>query len=204
VRGTLGKTLQDFPSPAFGALSRKRERGKGVLFPIPNLQSPIPAFPAGFTLIEILVVLLIIAVLAAALVIAAGGSSERQLANAAERFQMLLGHACGEAELTGREIGAVVAADGYTFKRLDGDLWNIMDGELRPRRWPDGARLQFTRDGRPLELAAPERDTPQIVCFSSGELTPFALTLALGDNPLRYRLRGSDDGTLNTERIQSP
>jgi general secretion pathway protein H len=150
--------------------------------------------------------MLIVAVLAAALVIAVGGTSQRQLANTTERFQALLGHACGEAELTGREIGAVIAADGYAFRRLDGDGWHAMgrNDELRPRSWPNGVRLQFTRDGRPLELAAPGDATPQIVCFSSGEMTPFALVLALGDSPARYRLQGGDDGTLKIQRIESP
>lgn len=163
------------------------------------------AAQAGFTLIEILVVMVISAILVAALTIAVGGSSERQLANAAERFQALLGHACGEAERSGREIGAVVAADGYAFRRLDGDAWQAFarDGELRARRWPSGLRVQFMREGRPLDVATTQDDAPQLVCFSSGELTPFALTLALGDTAVRYRISGAEDGTLKAERIEA-
>ena len=80
-----------------------------------------PRLLQGFTLIELLVVVVIVGVLAAALVIAIGGSTERQVANAAERFQALLGHACSEAELSGREIGVRLDIDGYAFRRLDGD-----------------------------------------------------------------------------------
>jgi general secretion pathway protein H len=160
----------------------------------------------GFTLIELLVVVVIVGVLVAALTLAIGGSSERQLANASERFTALLGHACNQAELSGREIGVSVAADGYVFSRLDRDEWHAFgkDGELRARRWPTGLHVELTRAGRPLELAAAGRETPQLVCFSSGELSPFGLVLALGDASARYRIEGADDGTLKAERVETP
>jgi general secretion pathway protein H len=154
----------------------------------------------GFTLIELLVVVVIVGVLAAALAISIGGSSQRVLDNATGRFQALLGQACEQAELTGREIGVVVSATGYAFQQLNGSEWQEPggNGELRARRWPDGLRIELSREGRPLELASAEQPTPQLVCFSSGELTPFALTLALGDT--RLRVVGKDDGSVQRER----
>jgi general secretion pathway protein H len=155
----------------------------------------------GFTLIELLVVVVIVGVISAALVIAIGGSSERQLANASDRFEALVGHACNQAELTGREIGIAVSATGYAFSRLDRDEWHALaDGELRARSWPDGLHIDMTRAGRTVTLAGPGHDTPQLVCFSSGELTPFAVVLSLGDATARYRVEGKDDGTLESER----
>jgi general secretion pathway protein H len=164
-------------------------------FPTPHSRRP-----TGFTLIELLVVVVIVGVLAAALAISIGGSSARVLGNTAERFQALLGQACEQAELTGREFGVVVAADGYSFVRLHGGEWHAVgaDGELRARRWPDGLRIEFVREGRPLELATPAQDSPQLVCFSSGELTPFALTLALGDAGMR--IVGTDDASITIDR----
>lgn len=158
---------------------------------------------SGFTLIELLVVVVIVGVLAAALVIAVGATGERQLANASDRFVALLGHACDTAELSGREIGVAVSAEGYSFKRLDGDAWREFDSqdELRPRRWPTGLNLEFSRAGQPLDLVTPEHDTPQLVCFSSHELTPFALTLALGDGSARYRISGTDDVTIGVDKL---
>ncbi|HEY0180377.1 MAG TPA: type II secretion system minor pseudopilin GspH [Dokdonella sp.] len=162
---------------------------------------------AGFTLIELLVVSIVVAIVAAAATLAIGSGSERELANASERFHALLGHACAEAELSGREIGARVAADGYAFQRLDGDVWRDLgrDGELRPRRWPAGLHVELARDGRRLALAEDDGDAaaPQLVCFSSGELTPFTLSLALGETPVRYRVRGVDDGTLTLDRLDA-
>lgn len=165
---------------------------------------PCSRLSRGFTLIEILVVVVIVGVLALALTIAVGGSGERKLANEAERFQALLAHACGEAELGGREIGIVLASDGYAFRRLDGADWHAPGGdELRERSWPGGLRFELRRDGRVLEPASPKHPTPQLVCFSSGEMTPFVLTLALGDVPASWRISGNDDGTLAGERVEA-
>ena len=164
-----------------------------------------PRIPRGFTLIEILVVVVIVGVLAAALTIAVAGGSERKLANESERFQSLLAHACSEAELGGREIGVVLGSDGYAFRRLDGADWHAQGGdELRDRSWPAGLRFDLRRDGRPLEPATPKNPAPQLVCFSSGEMTSFVLTLALGDATARYRITGSDDGSLASERVETP
>ena len=167
------------------------------------IETPRPQ--SGFTLLEVLVVVVITAILVAALTLSIAGTSERQLANASERFQALLGQACNQAELSGREIGAVISADGYTFLRLDRDSWRALagDGELRARHWPAGMRVELTREGRPVALASTPQDAPQLVCFSSGEATPFALVLALGEVPVRYRLKGDDDGTLKADRIES-
>lgn len=156
----------------------------------------------GFTLIELLVVVAIIGVLALAVTLSVRGSAERQLLREAERFQALIGQACMQAELTGREIGVVVGSNGYSFRLLTGNAWQDVanDGELRARPWVEGLRTELSREGRSVDLVAGGDATPQLVCFSSGELTPFALTLALGD-AARYRVSGADDATLKTERI---
>ena len=168
-------------------------------FPIPHSRPP-----PGFTLIELLVVVVIVGVLAAALVLSIGASSERVLDNTVERFQALLGQACEHAELTGREIGVVVTTAGYTFQQLDGSEWRALgtSAELRARSWPDGLRIELGHAGRTLELSTPEQGTPQLVCFSSGEMTPFASTFALGD--ARMRIVGNEDGTLSSEQVEVP
>jgi len=152
----------------------------------------------GFSLIEVLVVVAVAAVLAATLTLAIAGNGQRRLDGAAEQFRALLAHACDEAELGGREIGVTLGADGYAFSRLDGSQWRAFAAgdELRARHWPSGLRVGLERDGRPLDLGGALARAPQLVCFSSRELTPFALTLALGDPPLRRRVTGAIDATL--------
>jgi len=158
--------------------------------------------PRGFTLIELLVVVAIIGVLALALTLSIRGSTERQLTREAERFQTLVGQACTQAELTGREIGVTVDASGFSFRLLAGTRWQqIADGELRPRTWLDALRVALSREGRAVDLSVSPDAPPQVVCYSSGELTPFALTLTLGDAP-RYRVTGADDATLKVARLE--
>jgi general secretion pathway protein H len=158
---------------------------------------------AGFTLIEILVVIVIVGVIALAVTLniaTAGG--ERQLAREAERLRALVNHACDQAELSGREIGIRVAADGFSFLQLGFDGWqaNESRAELRPRRWETGIAADLLRDGKAIRLDGPADNVPQIVCFSSGELSPFLLRLELGDVPYRYELHGEADGHVELRR----
>ncbi len=160
----------------------------------------------GFTLIELLVVVAIVGVLALALTLSVANSSERRLEAAAERFAALVGHACEQSELRGREIGIVIAPDGYAFLRLDREGWQPFTGEdaLRTREWPAGTRPTLAREGRPLELVHGEaREVPQLVCFASGELTPFALDLALGDSRAHYRVEAQGDSVPSMTRVDA-
>lgn len=162
--------------------------------------------PCGFTLIEILVVIVIIGVLALAVTIGiATAGGERQLTREAERMQALVDHACIQAELSGREIGVRLDAGGYAFATLGFDGWMADErkDELRPRVWVTGLSVELMRDGHPLRLASDTSEPPQIVCFSSGELSPFVLRLHLGDIAAYYELRGESDGRIALVRIAS-
>ena len=155
-------------------------------------------------MIEILVVLVIIAVLALAVTISiATAGGERQLARESERLQALIVHACNQAELSGREIGVRVSAEGYAFSLLGFDGWSAsgQNDELRARSWLSGMQVALFRDGSELRLAEDESQAPQIVCFSSGELSPFVLRLQLGDAARRYEVRGQADGRVEVESV---
>lgn len=152
----------------------------------------------GFTLIEILVVVVILAVVSVAVMLstdAIGGA--RQLAQEADRVHALLGYACEQAELTGREIGLSMNRKGYRFSRLDHSDWvPITNDELRERKWLAGTDVQLSRDGHSVRVIDDFPDKPQLVCFSSGELTAFRLDLRLSDLAQGWRLDGAPDGTL--------
>lgn len=154
--------------------------------------------PSGFTLIEILVVVVILGVLAAALTLAVGvGGGERQLERQAEQVRALLGYACEHAELSGREIGVSMNTSGYRFSRLERDVWMAFrDGELRPRAWLANSSATLSRDGQRVEIALQFPEKPQLLCFSSGELTAFELEFRLPENSARYRLDGRPDGAV--------
>ena len=159
----------------------------------------------GFTLIELLVVVVILTVLAGALTLAVGGGGgERQLAREAEQLRALLGYACEQAELRGRDFGISLDARGYRFSIAERSDWlPARAGELRERTWISGTAPALTRDGRPVAVTGKAPEKPQLVCFSSGELTPFRLDLALADLPKRYRLEGAPDGDVKLSTVDS-
>jgi general secretion pathway protein H len=160
---------------------------------------------AGFTLIELLVVVVIAAVIAGALTLSIGGAGgERQLSRQAEQAQALIGYACEQAELTGRNIGLSFATDGMRFSQLESADWvAIRSTELRQRSWLDGMSSKLTSDDHQVQIAAAYPDKPQLVCFSSGELTPFRLELALADLPIIYRLDGQPDGDVKITTVNT-
>ena len=148
--------------------------------------------------------LVIVGVLALAVTISiASAGGERQLTRESERLQALIQYACTQAELTGREIGLRVSQQGYAFALLGFDGWlaEPQKNELRPRSWVTGLGVELYRDGRELQLARKDADVPQIVCFSSGELSPFLMRMQLGDVARRYELRGEADGRVRLSAV---
>ena len=148
--------------------------------------------------------LVIVAALALAVTISiATAGGERQLTRESERLQALIQYACTQAELTGREIGVRVSEQGYAFTLLGFDGWiaDPQKNELRPRSWVTGLGVELYRDGRQLRLAQNDADAPQIVCFSSGELSPFLMRMQLGDVARRYEVRGEADGRIRVDAV---
>lgn len=156
----------------------------------------------GFTLIEILVVVVILAVLAAAVSIAlSGAGGERQLEREAERLQALLGYACEHAETGGLAVGLSLVDGGYVFSQRNGDGWKAFtQGELRDREWPGNLRAELSRDGSRIEILPQPPEIPPVVCFASGELTPFRIDLGLPGLAVRWRLEGDMAGDVKRER----
>lgn len=151
-------------------------------------------------------VLVIVGVLALAITISvASAGGERQLTRESERMQALIAYACTRAELSGREIGVVIDGSGYAFTMLALDGWMAPEqqGELRPRTWVRGMRATIVRDGRETAIDGSTDGLPQIVCFSSGELSPFVLRMQLGDSA-RHELRGLADGRVELDALAAP
>jgi general secretion pathway protein H len=165
----------------------------------------------GFTLLEIAVVVAIIAVLATVAVIKlpqiSGGG--RELDEEMRRFTTLIDLAGEEAILEGRDLGVHIDDDRYTFYAFDPDrqAWLQMPEELRERVLPAGITLELELEGRPVTLTSTEPPKeedadgdaelvppPQVLVLSSGELTPFHLTMESEHADYRYEITGQPFG----------
>lgn len=140
---------------------------------------------AGFTLVEMLVVVVIIGVLAAGILLSLGltGGADRPLETERDRLSALLDYVREQAALQNREFGLRVYDGGYEFVTYEphSDLWDRVVDEkiLRDRKLPAGLSMTVRVDGRPVILPrADGKDlTPQIMLFSSGDMSLFEITV---------------------------
>ena len=159
----------------------------------------------GFTLLELLVVLVIIGILLTMASLSVGGGSEqRQLREEAKRITALLGLAADEAILKNQELLLAIEPEGYAFLTQDEKgKWIPIDstGSLRPRELPEGVSLSVAVE-EPLTTAKKaadgEEEPGQIWILSSGEMTPFTLTLHIKDGA-DYQLHGDLIGNLRLD-----
>ncbi len=141
-----------------------------------------------------MVVLVIVAIMATLLVIGGGDSSARKLQREAKGLATLLNLAADEAVMQGIELGLFIDGDGYQFMQLDPEsgLWEeVRQKPLQRHTFEQPYQLAFELDGERLGDLQRERlqqlakrtgddaQAPLILLLSSGELTPFRLTLQL-------------------------
>jgi general secretion pathway protein H len=97
-----------------------------------------------------------------------------------------------------------LGTSGYGFSVSGYQLWRPeTGGELRQRVLPDGVSLIASREGRPLELTSDAPQEPQLVCYASGELTPFEARIEL-DRDTAWVVTGEVDGTLVGHAPEGP
>jgi general secretion pathway protein H len=139
----------------------------------------------GFTLIEILVVVLIIGVMSAGMILSVTLTGrDRELEKESDRLLALINYAREQAELQTREYGVIFQDDNYEFVSYDvhRQIWRSIfeDDTLKLRRLPYGLNVKLKVETRLVVLKKPQdaKDkTPQVMIFSSGDLTQFEVTL---------------------------
>lgn len=146
----------------------------------------------GFTLLEILVVLVIIAVMAGLLVFAFNDSPQQRLRREANDLAMLLNAVTDEAVMRGVELGVVIDTNGYRFVVFDAEKkqWQaVAERGLAAHKFPEPYAIDVVLDGADVDKQVIERAKlfaqhtedeqlrPSILILSSGEVTPFTLTL---------------------------
>jgi general secretion pathway protein H len=150
-------------------------------------RSPAPRLAAarGFTLIEIMVVVLIIGVMSAGLLLSVSLTGrDRELEKESDRLLALINYAREQAELQTREYGIIFQDDNYEFVSYDvyRQVWRSVfeDDALVLRRLPYGLNVKLKVETRPVVLKKPadaKDKTPQVMIFSSGDLTQFEVTV---------------------------
>lgn len=163
----------------------------------------------GFTLIEILVVLVIISIVTAVGLLSLGSLGANPAAeNAAQKLAAITDLVAQQAVMRGQQYGLRVAPHAYEFLVYDGSKWSpVSDDELlRPRQLDSSVTLSLELQGTAIHLpvSKPAGDDllasdagdnqteikPQILLLSSGELTPFIITLRGTDGKYSYRVTG--------------
>lgn len=150
----------------------------------------------GFTLLELLVVVVLIAILMAAAVSTINFvARDADPRTEARRIAALASLAAEEAVLTGREYGLRLDDDEIVFLLFDETTgqWQLLTGDntFHSRPVPESLDFDLILEGQAIVLGeetSPDDaaddddddvpDPPQIMFLSSGEITPFTLTVS--------------------------
>ncbi len=99
----------------------------------------------------------------------------------AKRLEVLLGMARDEASVQAAEYGFKPEGDGYRFFMYDevAGRWQLVERRpFEPHKLPESMELTLSVEGDEFEIS--EAKAPPVLILSSGEMTPFELTIESG------------------------
>ena len=178
----------------------------------------------GFTLIELLVVIVILGISVAAVLPSIGLlQDDRELEREARRLAALIELAAEEAAMQSRDYGLRFGLHGYRFYEQDPQTgaWVELSGDeiLRERTVTEDLRFSLNLESRDIRLfEAIEGDrqrrdpddgpdpgpTPHVLLLSSGDTTPFELTLSRDFDDARAELTGDFLGRVELVTEEAP
>lgn len=153
----------------------------------------------GFTLIEILIVIIILGLLATVALFSLGGSTvRRELEQQSRELLLVLQVASERAILDNSEIGVQVENNQVRFLYYVPREQSWEEFTQRPfksQEWADTLAIALETESDPPRMPTNEENNerPDLVFFSSGETTPFRLSMSLAETP-DYRFRIETDG----------
>ena len=153
----------------------------------------------GFTLIELLVVVAIVAVLAGVVSTSFIGSGQNQaLEGFAHRMAQRIELARDRALQRNKEWGLYVNDDRYEFAEFNPVTQTWEPYSHRPfnsEAYASKVQMKAQVEAYAGQLGSEEDALPDIIFFSSGEVTPFALTIQPTSNISKMWLLESDGFT---------
>ncbi len=155
----------------------------------------------GFTLIELLVVVVIIGVLTSMIAVSLSPdkpSPQRE----SRRFYQVLEAARQQAVLFNQELGVELRGNSYRVLQWRAQQWRPLDTSLFSEYvLPESLSQTLWLDGLPnaTPSAGGDQPQPQIVFFSTGEVTPFGWTLNDPVESAQWRLSASPVGEFNLQ-----
>jgi len=145
----------------------------------------------GFTLLELLIVLVIIGITVSFIVLSLGlKNPQDELKEQGVRIAALMQLASEESILLGTELALQFNGDGYFFLNLKDDHWlEIKNDQIfRQREIPEHIAIDVSVEGASIG--------ERIYFFSTGEISPFVLTLNSQDTDARYQLNGNSQAVI--------
>jgi general secretion pathway protein H len=164
-----------------------------------------PSSERGFSLLELLVVVTIIGIMAGTAVLSMGIlGADREIEREVSRLRSLVELLREEALMQGRDYGLLFGETGYRFYIYDHAesswLEPTADRLLREHVLPEQLALAVTMEDRELVLAPRfdarvlEDPRPQVMIYSSGEITPFEAAIRRDGGSARFLVTGHIDG----------
>ena len=179
-------------------IQRIRQPAAGRLFALTPRHSS-----TGFTLLELMVVIVTVGIILSFMTLSTGTDQRaEQLEREAQRIVALLQLASEEAVMRSEQLALRVGETRYEFMILENGQWTPLadDRPLRPRELPAGIELRLElQENPPPGLTAEDSEQPQVFLLSSGEMTPFVLTISAPETEQRYAIKASLLGRLELE-----
>ena len=171
------------PSPACG-------RGAGVR---------VSAVHRGFTLVELLVVLFIISIVTSVALLSISRNEQKDMESYANEVTQMLTLAEQQAMLQPTVIGFRINQNTLQFTTMGTQANNkpqwsaINDSVLKARSIPSNYDVR-------IEMGN-EKNNPQIVISSNGDLTPFTIYIGKRGKKPSFVIKGDADGNVTNQAI---
>ena len=167
---------------ALGHAKRSAKLIRDQRLPSTRIPRSIPK-SKGFTLLEVLVVLSLVTILTGVVVLGfTGADTQQEVKGFAQRFAFRVELARQQALNSNREWGIYVEEQDYRFAEFSPDLGEWEEQSQRPfdaTEVPGFVTLRIETEGVGELPFSDGEHLPQILVFSSGEVTPFTLYLEM-------------------------